>query len=127
METMKKPESLKALADKVLERNRRGNREETKAGNIGNFQGQKEGQKFPEFPVNPDLMSRVMAAVAGLSITPAQFLAIINADDKQGIINDEFTQQTLHAYASSFAAGLTSGRIVLHPASGVLVKHGIKL
>jgi len=76
--------------------------------------------------LSPVLHTRVSKACAGLSITVEQFLTIINGEDREAISNGEFTQQTLRAYARSFSDGLTSGRIVLHPSTGVLVKHGLK-
>jgi len=67
---------------------------------------------------------QVMAACGGLSITPDQFLALINQDDRADILAGNVPTECLRGYAKSFADGIQSGRIKFHPTSGALLKHG---
>lgn len=96
-------ETLKELADKVLARNK------------------KQMQA-----AHPALRTRISKACEGLPITPAQYLTILNDEDKQAIINGEFEPRTLRAYARAFSEGIESGRILFHPSTGALMRHGIK-
>jgi hypothetical protein len=73
----------------------------------------------------PELLRQVRAACTGLSITPDQFMVLLNDQDKAAILDGEIpVVPTLRAYAKSFAGGIQSGRIKFHPTSGALLKHG---
>ncbi len=70
------------------------------------------------------LITIIRQACNGLDITPDQFLALINQDDKAAILDGEIrVVPTLRAYAKSFAEGIQSGRIKFHPTSEALLKH----
>ncbi len=70
------------------------------------------------------LMAIIRQACYGLDITPNQFLALINQDDRADILVGYIPPDCLRAYAKSFAGGIQSGRIKFHPTSGALLKHG---
>ena len=73
----------------------------------------------------PELALLVKETCAGLSITPDQFMVLLNDQDKAAILGGEIpVVPTLRAYAKSFAEGIQSGRIKFHPTSGALLKHG---
>jgi len=65
------------------------------------------------------LITIIRQACNGFDITPDQFLALINQDDKAAILDGEIpVVPTLRAYAKSFDEGIQSARIVFHPTSG---------
>ncbi len=70
------------------------------------------------------LMAIIRQACNGLDITPGQFLALINQDDRADILAGNVPTECLRGYAKSFADGIQSGRIKFHPTSGALLKHG---
>ncbi len=71
-----------------------------------------------------ELLRQVRAACTGLSITPDQFMVLLNDQDKAAILDGEIpVVPTLRAYAESFSKGIQSGRIKFHPTSGALLKH----
>ena len=69
--------------------------------------------------------SRIYDACRGLDLTPAEFAAICSKEDLQIIGKGLFNPESLRAYAKSFDKGVKSGRIVFHPTTGLLIKHGI--
>ena len=71
------------------------------------------------------LMVIIRQTCNGLDITPDQILALINQDDRDHILAGNISLEYLRAYAKSFAEGIRSGRIVLHPRSTALVRHGL--
>ena len=71
------------------------------------------------------LIARINAACKGLDITPGQFLALLSEDDKELVRQGRFSPESLRAYAVSFAEGIQSRRILFHPTTGVLIKHGV--
>ena len=71
-----------------------------------------------------NLEATIQAACKGLNITPDQFMALLNDQDKAAILGGEIrVVPTLRAYAKSFAEGIQSGRIRFHPTSGALLEH----
>ena len=73
----------------------------------------------------PELVRQVKAACTGLSITPDQFMVLLNDQNKAAILAGDIPIECLRAYAKSFAEGIQSGRILFHPRSGALVRHGL--
>ncbi|MCH8976285.1 MAG: hypothetical protein IH909_01530 [Proteobacteria bacterium] len=75
----------------------------------------------------PDLLlfAIVSEACEGLTITPQQFTALLTEEDKHLIIKGKFEGHTLRAYAKSFNNGINTGRIVFHPTTELLIKHGV--
>lgn len=72
------------------------------------------------------LMVKVRQACKGVpGITPDQFLALCSPDDLADIKAGHIPDWELVAFAESFATGIQSGRIVFHPTSGQLVRHGV--
>ena len=71
------------------------------------------------------LITIIRQACNGLDITPDQFLALINQDDRADILAGYIPPDCLRAYAKSVAEGIQSGRILFHPRSGALVRHGL--
>ncbi|MEE9159033.1 MAG: hypothetical protein V3U60_11670 [Gammaproteobacteria bacterium] len=71
------------------------------------------------------LMVIIQQACTGLDITPDQFLALISQDDRDHILTGDIPMKCLRAYAKNFAKGIQSGRILFHPKSGALVRHGL--
>ena len=69
------------------------------------------------------LITIIRQACNGLDITPDQFLALINQDDRDDILAGDIPPDCLRGYAKSFTAGIQSGRIKFHPTSGALLKH----
>ncbi len=60
----------------------------------------------------PELLQQVRAACTGLSITPDQFMVLLNDQDKAAILGGEIpVVPTLRAYAESFSKGIRLGRI----------------
>jgi len=70
------------------------------------------------------LFTIVSDACEGLIITPQQFTALLTEEDKHLIIKGKFEGHTLRAYARSFAEGIQSRRIVFHPKTVGLLRHG---
>ena len=71
------------------------------------------------------LFTIVSDACEGLTITPQQFTALLTEEDKHLIIEGKFEGYTLRAYAESFNNGVNTGRIVFHPTTELLIKHGV--
>ena len=94
-----------------------------------------EGQKGtlpPEFierarKHKPELLLMVIIRQAcnGLDITPDQSRALLSPADVRDILTGDIPMECLRAYANSFAEGIQSGRILFHPKSGALVRHGL--
>ncbi len=60
----------------------------------------------------PELLQQVRAACTGLSITPDQFMVLLNDQDKAAILGGEIpVVPTLKAYAEGFSKGIRLGRI----------------
>ena len=60
----------------------------------------------------PELVRLVKEACTGLSITPDQFMVLLNDQDKAAILDGEIlVVPTLRAYAESFSKGIRLGRI----------------
>ena len=73
-----------------------------------------------------DLGATIQAACQGIDgITPDQFMVLLNDQDKAAIAADDISEKCLRGYAKSFAEGIQSGRILFHPRSGALVRHGL--
>lgn len=75
--------------------------------------------------VTPKTYRIAEEACRGLEITPDQFIALCSPDDLAAIEAGEYDAAFLRGHAESFAAGIQSGRIVFHPTSGELVRHGV--
>jgi len=58
-------------------------------------------------------------------ITPDQLRVLLSPDDTSDILADDISEKCLRGYAKSFAEGIQSGRILFHPKSGALVRHGL--
>jgi hypothetical protein len=67
----------------------------------------------------------IETACRGLDITPAQFRTICSKKDLDDISEGSIPFEELRAYACSFADGIKSGRILFHPVTSELVRHGI--
>jgi len=65
----------------------------------------------------------IESACKGLEITPAQFTTLCSEEDLEYIRNGSFSIETLRAYASSFAEGIRTRRIVFHPITEELIQH----
>ncbi len=65
----------------------------------------------------------IEAACRGLEITPAQFRAICSKKELEDISNGSIPIEELRAYAASFADGIYTGRIVVHPKTNELIRH----
>lgn len=65
----------------------------------------------------------IEAACLGLEITPAQFTAICSEEDLKDISDGSTPLEELRMYAASFAHGIRTGRIVIHPKTQELVRH----
>jgi len=113
--------SLKALAEKVLERTQSCNQDATAMKTPVQLRGVKT-------PLKVALVAHVELAIKsacqGLEITPEQFAAICTKDDLDLIANGSYNSEYLRGYARSFAEGIRSRRIVFHPKTGELVCHG---
>jgi len=75
------------------------------------------------FDEKSELVRRAKAACTGLSITPNQFMALLNDQDKAAILTGDISVECLRGYAKSFAEGIQSGRILFHPKSNALLRH----
>ena len=75
--------------------------------------------------VLPELMAIVSKACDGLTITPQQFIALLTEEDKQDILSGGTQGDCLRCYAESFSEGIKTGRILFHPTTGFLIKHGV--
>jgi hypothetical protein len=123
---------LKALADKVIERNRLRN------------SGATDELRCPDFGAmdNPQML-RTSCAVAGAElravmphvetachgvpgITPSQFEQLLDDADRADIRAGRLTAEDLRPYACSFADGICTGRILFDPDTGALLAHGIR-
>jgi len=71
------------------------------------------------------LMAKIKQACTGLTITPEQFLALTTQEDRELIGAGKFSPDCLRAYARSYSEGIQTGRIVFHPTSGALARHGV--
>ena len=71
------------------------------------------------------LMAIIRQAVKGLKISPGQFQALLSEDDKELIRKGKFPSECLRAYAMSFAEGISTGRILFHPVTQAIQKHGL--
>jgi len=71
------------------------------------------------------LFAIVSDACNGLLITPQQFIALLTEEDKQDILSGGTQGDCLRCYVESFNEGINKGRIVFHPTTGLLIKHGI--
>ncbi len=65
----------------------------------------------------------IEAACRGLEITPTQFRAICSEEDLEDISDGSTPLEELRAYARSFADGIRTGRIVIHPKTQELIRH----
>ena len=65
----------------------------------------------------------IEAACRGLEITPVQFTAICSEEDLDDISAGRTPLEDLRAYAASFADGIRTGRIVIHPRTQELIRH----
>ncbi len=88
----------------------------TDAQNIANIENIAKG-------VEPELIERVSEACSGLEITPAQFTALCTEEDLEYIRNGVFSIKALRTYASNFADGIRTKRIIFHPKSQELIRH----
>ena len=62
-------------------------------------------------------------ACRNLKITPTQFRAICSKGDLEYIANGSIPMEEIRAYATSFAEGISTGRIVVHPKTQELIRH----
>jgi len=118
--------SLRDNAQAVLERNRARNQSATETQNSTQLSACFDPTKVARV-AESDLIvvARIREACQGLNITPEQFMVLTTEEDRDCIQRGEFSLTNLRAYAVSFAGGIKSGRIVFHPATGNLLKHGI--
>jgi len=65
----------------------------------------------------------IEAACRGLEITPTQFRTICSKEDLEYIANGSIPMEEIRAYATSFAEGISTGRIVVHPKTQELIRH----
>jgi len=69
----------------------------------------------------PETMIEI--ACRGLEITSAQFRAICSGKDLEDMSDGGIPIEELRAYAASFADGIHTGRIVVHPKTNELIRH----
>ena len=74
---------------------------------------------------DPYVLNQVKEAVQDLPITIDQFIALTTKEDRELILSGDLPLKVLKAYAKSFAEGIKSGRIVFHPTTELLIKHGV--
>ena len=62
-------------------------------------------------------------ACLGLEITPVQFRAICSEKELKDISDGSTPLDEIRMYAASFADGICTGRIVIHPTTQELIRH----
>jgi len=80
---------------------------------------------IPQFKYGQDVQAEklIEAACRDLEITPAQFTAICSKEDLEEISNGSISLEELRMYAASFADGIRTGRIIIHPTTQELIRH----
>ncbi len=112
--------SLKDSALAVLTRNHERNRDATSDKKTAQLKPHLQGDK-----VAPNkLLTAVSIACKGFEITPDQFIGLTTKEDHDLILSGDLPTDVLRAYAESFASAVQSRRIVFHPKTGELVRHG---
>lgn len=73
----------------------------------------------------PELLVELIIREAcnNLKITSSQFTTLCNKEDLELIRDGLLTMETLRAYATSFADGISTGRIAFHPITKELKRH----
>ena len=71
------------------------------------------------------VLALIKQSCEGFEITPDQFIALTTKEDRELILSGDLPLKVLRAYARSFSEGINKGRIVFHPTTGLLIKHGI--
>ncbi len=100
--------SLKDSAIAVLRRNQQRNHNATQGSRGVQLNPDSRGRKVAD-----PLTAIIEKACRGLDITSEQFRSLITAEDYQLIIDGNFENHVLRAYAESFNEGIRSGRIKL--------------
>lgn len=119
--------SLKALADKIIERNRLRNKCATGELRCPDYEGVKVAPEVAlrSSPQPGAVRSYIEQACAGIpGITPARYEALLSEDDRDWIGSGRYDVTELRCFAHSFAAGIAKGRIRFD-ADGNLIEHGI--
>ena len=71
------------------------------------------------------VLALIKQSCEGFEITPDQFIRLTTKEDRELILSGDLPLKVLKAYAKSFAEGIKSGRIVFHPTTELLIKHGV--
>ena len=69
---------------------------------------------------DPELMTRVSDACAGLDMTPEQLIRVLNSKGKEQIISGELTASTLKEYAKQIDDSINNGvvRLIMERVNG---------
>lgn len=84
-----------------------------------------ENSGLPQFKYGQDVQAEklIEAACRDLEITPAQFRSICSKEDLEDISNRSTELEEIRIYAESFAEGLRTRRIAIHPSTNKLIHH----
>ena len=72
----------------------------------------------------PCVLTQMKEVVQDLPITVDQFLTLTTVEVREDIRAGSVPREAIRFYAKSFAEGIRTGRILFHPTTGALVRHG---
>ena len=97
---------MRGKATELYSHNSHNPQNPTNDPNIANIENIAKG-------VEPELIARVSDACEGLSISPIQFIRILNSKGKQQIISGELSASTLKDYAKQIDDSIKDGVVDL--------------
>jgi hypothetical protein len=94
-------------------------------GHLGGKTEISDNSGIPQFKYGQDVQAEklIEAACRDLEITPVQFRSICSEKELKDISNGSTPLEELRMYAASFADGIRTGRIIIHPTTQELIRH----